>query len=1545
MNGSGSPQNRSYGTSSWCSLVLAVVGLFLDWGAGSVRAEEPPRPLKALLVTGGCCHDYSTQKQLIKNGLEERARIVVDVVQQGGQTTDARIPLYENPNWADGYDVVIHDECFSNVPDPAWTRRILKPHQEGVPAVVVHCAMHCYRDGTDQWFEFCGVTSRRHGAHYAHEVLNRAADHPIMQGFGAGWANPAGELYWIEKVWPTATPLAAAKNREKGNEEVCVWTNQYGDTRVFGTTLGHHNETVSAPQFLDLLTRGTLWACNQLNDQYLKPRQPRQVPENLSPQGKATASSEETSRNNFAPLANDGNRGTRWCAVDGSAPQWWQVDLGAVQKVTGCELHWENPTAVYRYKVETSLDGSVWQSLVDRSTAADLQPHRHLVPALDAKFVRVTFLGCNTGGWGSLWEVEVFGEKLVTLSQTNPQQEAELARLNEVRLPDGFEATVFAVPPAVHYPVFVAAAPDGTLYVSCDKNGSLDREARRGSVVRLRDRDGDGRADESKLFVPDVDSPRGLVWDQDRLYLLHPPHLSAFIDHDGDGISDEQKVLVKNIAFTFKDRPADHTSNGVTLGADGWLYLAIGDFGFMEAEGTDGRKLQLRAGGVVRVRTDGTGMELYSRGTRNILEVGLDPLLNGFARDNTNDGGGWDIRLHHFSGLDEHGYPSLYRHFPGEFIQPLADYGGGSGCGALYLDEPYFPSGFDNALYTADWGRQQIFRHRLQPQGASFQVDQQEFLGLPRVTDLDVDAQGQIFAASWKGATFRYEGDEVGYVVRVVPRDRGPVEPLPDFARASDTELVALHASRSHRRRLAAQRALLRRELKEPAIAGLQAIAADSQQPLAGRVAALFTLKQALGVAAHPLLVPYYADELLREYVIRALTDREDQLDGVPLEIIMGGLFDSNPRVRLAALVGMARLKLIDLAGEMTPLLADPDPRVALTAVHAMRAIRASEACFVVLDQTAAGVKQRQAAAQVLQGLHESSVVDGLVLRLEREPEAAKRQDLLQALCRLYFIEGTWQGDSWGTRPDTRGPYYQPEPWSQTDRLQRALQAALVKADAEETHFLVNTLIRHRIPLAGALDRLVDLAERDERMVAAAVRTLILAQQRLGEPLTPRSQALLISAVNQVQAAPAMRSQAIIALLSNPDETAFRTILNGLARLDQQRRHAAIQDGTTADRKTAGQVELVKDAPTSSTPKSNSGTPTTTTATAAADSATDAAATGIGATMSALAAEAAPAWIAAWDAFRNSTEWDRHIPLLVRLADEQTQAVIPKQTDSQKQTEPKKQNSSSIPQDAAQTPAADKSTLAHSITIDPLVDAALIVASTRQATGAELRKQATDAIERAWQQSARRRQLLEAAQVTEQRAFEPRIRQALTDSDRNVVQMASLIASQWGLKNVPSNASPLVKSLTPELVLADSLKRKGDLQRGAQVFARLNCGKCHTIQAGEMPRGPHLPNVAKTYQRAQLAESVLLPNKSLAQGFVTNAFILDNGRTIVGFVTNEAADQLTVRDNEGKEIKIPVASIDERSKLNTSVMPTGQVDELTLDEFASLIDYLQSLAP
>src|SRR5215207_4845930 len=418
--------------------------------------------------------------------------------------------------------------------------------------------------------------------------------------------------------------------------------------------------------------------------------------------------------------------------------------------------------------------------------------------------------------------------------------EAEL--LKDVKVAPGFEVSLFSAPPQSNYPVFIAAAADGTLYVSSDGNGSLGRDPNRGRILRLRDTDGDGRADEVKEFAK-VDSPRGLLWDGDRVICMHPPHLSAFIDKDGDGVSDEEKVLVKGLAFDLKGRPADHTTNGIAIGIDGWVYIAGGDFGFMQAEGSDGRKLQLRGGGVVRVRPDGSNLQLYSRGTRNILEVAVSPLLDLFTRDNTNDGGGWDIRIHHFSGFEDHGYPRLFKNFGDEIVQPLAEIGGGSGCGAFWLDEPGWPAAWNNFPYTSDWGRGPIFRENVKAKGATFEVTDQatELVKMTRSTDGDVDALGRVYASSWKGATFKWEGPEAGYIVRIQPQGHKPAA-LSDFAKLVDADLVKLLASPSARTRLEAQRTLLRRGKVKGVADLLYALARDAAKPLATRVAALYTI-------------------------------------------------------------------------------------------------------------------------------------------------------------------------------------------------------------------------------------------------------------------------------------------------------------------------------------------------------------------------------------------------------------------------------------------------------------------------------------------------------------------------------------------------------------------------------------------------------------------------------------------------------------------------------------------------------------------------------
>jgi len=245
--------------------LLALVALVAASVASRAAAEKPSK-IKALLLTGGCCHDYDAQKKILTEGISERAAVEWTIVHEGGKSTDHKISIHEDPNWAKPYDVVVHNECFASVKDVDFIHRITDAHKQGVPAIVIHCGMHCYRGKTDEWFKFVGVTSRGHGAHHPIKVEVIERDHPIMKGLAGSWRTPKGELYNIESMGENAKALAKGVSDRPDKPNTCVWTNQYGKARVFGTTLGHHNETMERPVYLDMLARGLLWSVGKLTD-------------------------------------------------------------------------------------------------------------------------------------------------------------------------------------------------------------------------------------------------------------------------------------------------------------------------------------------------------------------------------------------------------------------------------------------------------------------------------------------------------------------------------------------------------------------------------------------------------------------------------------------------------------------------------------------------------------------------------------------------------------------------------------------------------------------------------------------------------------------------------------------------------------------------------------------------------------------------------------------------------------------------------------------------------------------------------------------------------------------------------------------------------------------------------------------------------------------------------------------------------------------------------------------------------------------------------
>ena len=249
-------------TRGLLSVVLLLLALSVP---GCVNRGEPAnRPLRALLITGGCCHNYAFQSAQLTNAVAKFAKVEWTIVNEGGPGTRAEIPLYGQPDWAQGFDVVVHNECFADTQSPEYIRQITAAHRAGVPAVVIHCAMHTYR-ATDinDWREFLGVTSRRHDHQSHYPVKSVLPAHTIMKDMPDLWVTPLDELYVIEKLWPGAQALATSVSEQDGKTYPVAWINQFGKARVFGTTFGHSDATFSDPVFLDYVSRGLLWAAGK----------------------------------------------------------------------------------------------------------------------------------------------------------------------------------------------------------------------------------------------------------------------------------------------------------------------------------------------------------------------------------------------------------------------------------------------------------------------------------------------------------------------------------------------------------------------------------------------------------------------------------------------------------------------------------------------------------------------------------------------------------------------------------------------------------------------------------------------------------------------------------------------------------------------------------------------------------------------------------------------------------------------------------------------------------------------------------------------------------------------------------------------------------------------------------------------------------------------------------------------------------------------------------------------------------------------------------
>ena len=312
---------------------------------------------------------------------------------------------------------------------------------------------------------------------------------------------------------------------------------------------------------------------------------------------------------------------------------------------------------------------------------------------------------------------------------------------------------------------------------------------------------------------------------------------------------------------------------------------------------------------------------------------------------------------------------------------------------------------------------------------------------------------------------------------------------------ATDRELLGHLFSRSAVTRINAQRVLLRRKRASEAeiLSRLEEAAANPTYELYGRVAVLFTIAQLDEIDPTQALLRLGQDSSLREYALRALADEPSVNAVIPDQPLAAALNDPNPRVRLQSLIALARLGKTAHVMPMLQLARDPagtpgPPEgfakghyaIPHTAVKAVAHLGDAKACAAALHADATLAPQ---VFRCLQQIHTAESVDVLASLLENE---SHRLAALSALFRLYHQDKHWDGTGWwSTRPDDRGPYFDPITWEQSPRIRSLIEEVFPELPPSSHDALLTGMKRNRIDarkwqLGIVVDKVAELLENGD---------------------------------------------------------------------------------------------------------------------------------------------------------------------------------------------------------------------------------------------------------------------------------------------------------------------------------------------------------------------------------------------------------------------------------------------------------------------------------
>lgn len=747
--------------------------------------------------------------------------------------------------------------------------------------------------------------------------------------------------------------------------------------------------------------------------------------------------------------------------------------------------------------------------------------------------------------------------------------------------PADWKLEVVAAAPKVRHPSVVCCAPDGRVFVAEDPMDirTPSADAALGRIVCIHP---DGRI---TPFAENLHAVFGMQYVDGKLFVLHNPKFTVFAD-GGDAGKERRDLIECTNPNPWALNWNDHVPANFKLAMDGYFYVAVGDKGIYGAVGTDGRRVDLRGGGILRLRPDGSQLEVYCTGVRNILDVALNDEDEIFTYDNT-DEHDWMGRLTHMVDGGFYGYPYDFIPRRPYTLWMMADYGAGAATGTLCYTDDALPAEYHGNLFLADFGKRNILRVRVERDGATYRaVSRQDlFTDVPadfRPVGIAFSPDGaSIYICDWQHVDTK-EDVEVGRLLKLSYVGKTAGRPRPEWFvsaatgkafEATDEQLVAALSHPSRDVRMVAQRRLAER--RDPVRELLRLVDDRAADPRSRCHAlwALDALEGKRGWRADQFLTADDPSPMVRRQALRQLGSRRE---ATAIPRIWNRLGDKDASVRFHAAAALGRVGIPTAVPGLLDALDESDDWVWYAVFTALNRIGCDhpEAWGEIAQALRSEVDRvREGAAFAMRATYDARLVSAVAaIAQDREASRAARAAAIQVLGPLHHKTPQWKGEWWAYHPALGAPPRKIEAWDGTPKVLAVLREALNHRDRDVRLAALAALEDARDAKAAERIRGLFIDEKDEVMRRAALKALSACDDG-------RSSARLIGYLKSVDRGRALDADVIRTLGKLKAADAIPLMAEYTRLPNEALRMAAFEAlvRTGAKEATAAVLELLKD--------------------------------------------------------------------------------------------------------------------------------------------------------------------------------------------------------------------------------------------------------------------------------------------------------------------------------------------------------------------------------